>query len=153
MTGDIAQRRGRTNFIQKTMSRQDTYNYNRKLAEEQAQREAKMEAPTIVKSIHRGITSMREDAWNQAVGKTPQTMSNRQAFDVMYPTHKSFYDDKQFFIFDKNYNKMEKALLKTFEKAVDDSFNHNQTKSFDSVDQISDKKMNVDFGNVPRVCL
>lgn len=151
MTGDNAKRQGRTNFIQKTMSRQDTYNYNKKLQDEEARREANMEAPKIVKSIHRGITSMSEDAWNQAVGKTPQTMSNRQAFDVVYPDHKSFYADKQFFIFDRNYEKMQKALVHTFEKAVDDSLNKGHTKLFESVDQFGDAKINVDFGGVPKV--
>ena len=151
MTGDNANRAGRTNFIQKTMSRQDAYNYNKRLEEEEARREANMEAPKIVKSIHRGITSMREDAWNQAVGKTPQTMSNRQAFDVMYPDHKSFYADKQFFIFDRNYEKMQKALVKTFERAVDNSLNHGHKKLIESVDEIRDTKLNVDFGDIPRV--
>ena len=42
-----------------------------------------MEAPIIVKSINRGITDMRTDAYNQAVQKTPQTVSNRQAYDLI----------------------------------------------------------------------
>jgi hypothetical protein len=109
--------------------------------------ESKMEAPIIVKSINRGITSMKEDAWNQAVGMTPQSISNRQAYDLFYPNHKSYYEDKKFFIFDKNYNQMEKALVDTFERAVDSSIN----KNIKHVDELRDPKLNVDFDRIPRV--
>jgi hypothetical protein len=109
-----------------------------------------MEAPIIVKSIDRGITSMRQDAWNGAVAKTPQSISNRQAYDLMYPTHKSYYDDKRFYIFDKNYDLMEKALVDTFERAVDSSL---KNKNMKSVDEIADKKINVDYSRIPTVRL
>jgi len=108
-----------------------------------------MEAPTIVKSINRGVTSMSEDAYNKAIGKTPQTASNRQAYDIMYPNHKSYYKDKRFFIFDKNYDKMEKSLIDTFENAVDTSL-HNKHKII-HVDEIEDKIINVNYDNIPRV--
>ncbi len=107
-----------------------------------------MEAPTIVKSIHRGITSMAEDAHSMAVSNTPQSISNRQSFDVIYPNHKAYYEDKRFFIFDRNYDTMEKALVDTFEKAVDSSINKN-IRTVDAVKQPI--KMDVDFDRIPRV--
>jgi len=109
-----------------------------------------MEAPQIVKSINRGITSMRQDAWGQAVGKTPQTASNRQAYDIMYPNHQSYYKDKRYFIFDQNYKDMENALVDTFEKAVNDSFS-SKKHDYISVDELEGKNVNVNFDKIPRV--
>jgi len=118
-----------------------------------------METPQIVKSINRGITSMREDAYQQAVDKTHQTVSNRQAFDLMYPSHKAYYEDKKFFVFDNNYKDMEGALINTFEKAVNEGFGDKNVKAqgkgrinnIRHVDEIKDHKINVDFGMIPAV--
>ena len=120
-----------------------------------------MEAPVIVKSINRGITDMRTDAYNQAVQKTPQTVSNRQAYDIMYPDHKSYYEDKKFFVFDGDYNRMENALINTFEKAVDEGLGDNTVKALGNgkinnikhVDEIKDGKINVNFGQIPAVII
>jgi len=109
--------------------------------------ERNMEAPLIVPSIHRGITSMAQDAVSQAIDRTPQTLSNRQAYDVIYPKHKDYYRDKRFFIFDKNYKNMESSLIKTFEEAVDSSIN----KKIKHVDELDGKQVNVNFDKVPRV--
>lgn len=109
-----------------------------------------MEAPIIVKSIGRGVTSAREEAWNRAVGMTPQAISNTQAFNVMYPTHKSYYDDKKFFVFDKNYETMEKALVSTFEDAVDASLKNPDLKDVDDIKRPL-PKLNVNYSRIPRV--
>ncbi len=114
-----------------------------------------MESPVIVKSINRGITSMREDALEQAVNKTPQTITNKQGYDLMYPTHKSFYEDKKYFVFDSNYNTMENALVKTFEDAVNEGFGQRKLrgKQITHVDEIKDRKLNFNWNNIPGVSI
>ena len=91
---------------------------------------------------------MRTDVWDQAVGKTKQTVTNRQAYDVVYPNHKAYYEDKKWFVFDKNYKQMEKALVNTFEEAVDNSLKNPNLKD---VDDIKEKKISVKFDKIPQV--
>lgn len=118
-----------------------------------------MEAPVIVKSIGRGITSMREDIMDRAISNTPQSVSNRAAYDIMYPTHESYYNDKKYFVFDENFEKVEKVLINSFEKAVNEGLTDPKVKpnhkgyinNIEHVDEIKDTNLKFDFDKVPRV--
>lgn len=150
--GDTAIPHTHINMIEKNSQYQG-------LSQPQMRRE--METPVIVKSINRGITSMRDDAIQQAVDRTPQVVPNREAFNAIYPTHRAYYDDKRFFVFDKNYYDMQKELIKTFEQAVDSSFTNHKVKAQNNgrinnikdVEEIKNKNLNVNFDNIPRVKL
>jgi len=115
--------------------------------------EPNMESPVIVKSINRGITSMIQDAKDMAVQRVPQTVSNKGVYDLMYQKHSDYYEDKKLFIFDPMFEKVETALINTFEKAVQETILP-KSKNAILVDDIKDIKnpiLGITDEVVPRV--
>jgi len=52
-----------------------------------------------------------------------QQRSNKDAFDLIYPTHRAYYNDKRFIVFDKNFDKVEQNLLTSFQNTIGGAVN------------------------------
>lgn len=73
-----------------------------------------LETPVIVPSLG----SPRYNIDKRVANNLPQTISDRDAYDVKYPTHKSYYDDKRVTIKDSHFEQTEDYLINTFSKAI-----------------------------------
>jgi hypothetical protein len=109
-----------------------------------------LESPTIVKSL--GYAEPF-DVMGKVAGKSSQTISNRQAYDTLYPSHKSWYDEKKFVVLDKNFNDMENYLLNQFKETLNKQFDFKTAKNIKHVDELdkSQVNVNIDFGAMPKV--
>jgi hypothetical protein len=105
-----------------------------------------MESPIMVPNRERTYN----DVVTRVAGGTPQTISNSDAFDTVYKNHQNYYDDKRYFIFDKNFHKMENYLLDGFRNQLDSNLGLSNANLV-HVDNYEKKKLNVDFSRVPRV--
>ena len=86
--------------------------------------------------------------------KSSQSISNRQAYDALYPSHKSWYDEKKFVVLDKNFNDMENFLLNQFKDTLNKQFDYSKTKNIKHVDDLDKNQLNIagmDFGAMPKV--
>ena len=95
-----------------------------------------METPQIVPSVGTPIV----DPFNlmdRLAEKETQTITNRQAYDIIYPTHRSYYDDKRFVVYDKNFDKTEEYLLNQFKSAIDSAVNYSNTTNVFHVDEFN----------------
>merc|ERR1711957_307738 len=112
---------------------------------------SKFEAPSIVKSL-----GPDPSPFGRAAGKSEQSISNRQAYDSIYPSHKSWYDEKKFVVIDKNFEMMEKELLGQFKQNLDAKFDFKASKNIKHVDELdqSDVKAQMkgmDFGSIHKI--
>ena len=108
-----------------------------------------MESPTIVKSL-----GPDPSPFGRAASKSEQSISNRQAYDSLYPNHKSWYDEKRFIVIDKNFEMMEKELLGKFKENLDAKFDYKLTKNVKHVDELDKhdiKVQGMDFGSIHKV--
>lgn len=64
----------------------------------------------------------------------PQQITNSQAFDVVYGSHKAYYDDKRFTVFDKNFDKVEENLLNQFKSTIDSAVEYTKKSKLEHVD-------------------
>lgn len=91
---------------------------------------------------------------DRVAAKSTQTISNRQAYDSLYPSHKSWYDEKKFIVLDKNFEDMENYLLKEFKHTLDNQFGFVQAKNIQHFDELDKSQINlkgIDFGAMPKV--
>lgn len=91
---------------------------------------------------------------DRVAAKSTQTISNRQAYDALYPSHKSWYDEKKFVVLDKNFEDMENYLLKEFKQTLDNQFGFVKAKNIKHVDELDKSQINlkgIDFGAMPKV--
>ena len=79
---------------------------------------------------------------------TPQPVTNRQAYDILYPTHQDYYKDKQMHIFDANFDKMEDYLVNQFKSAIDSSIDYTKNQNLVNVRDLDRKTLNVHQWNV-----
>lgn len=100
------------------------------------------ETPTIVSRNFQDITS-------RVAGSTPQSISNSAAFDVAYRDRQDYYNNRRFFVFDKNFNKMENYMLDGFKKQLDANINYDPKREHAS--SIERNQLNIDFSNTPYV--
>lgn len=110
-----------------------------------------MESPTIVKSL--GYQDPF-DIQSRVAAKSSQTISNRQAYDALYPSHKSWYDEKRFVVLDKNFNEVENYLLGQFKDTLSRQFDYTTAKNIKHVDELDKnqiKMSGMDFGAMPKV--
>jgi hypothetical protein len=110
-----------------------------------------LESPTIVKSL-----GYQEpfNVMDRVASQSSQTISNRQAYDSMYPSHKSWYDEKKFVVLDKNFDDMQNFLLKQFKDTLNKQFDYSATKNIQHVEELDKNQINVsgmDFGAMPKV--
>ncbi len=102
-----------------------------------------LESPQIVKSF--GYPG-QFDPEQRVAQQTEQRITNRQAYDLVYPTHKSYYEDKKFHVFDKNYQQVEDYLLKQFKSTLDSAIDYKENKNLVSVDDFDKSK--IDFNKM-----
>jgi len=110
-----------------------------------------LETPQIVKSL--GYNEPF-DVMGRVAERSSQSITNRQAYDALYPSHKSWYDEKKFVVLDKNFNEMENYLLNQFKDTLNKQFDYSKTKNIKHVDELDKGQLNVsgmDFGAMPRV--
>jgi hypothetical protein len=86
--------------------------------------------------------------------RTSQTITNTQAYDILYPSHKSWYDEKKFVVLDKNFNDMENFLLNQFKDSLNKQFDYSTTKNIKHVDELDRSQIHLstmDFNAMPKV--
>jgi hypothetical protein len=110
-----------------------------------------LEAPVIVKSLG------YENPFNverRVASRLDQTITNRQAFDLVYPTHRDYYNDKRFIVFDRNFNQAEDYLLNQFKSAIDSAIDYSSNKNLEHVDTFDKSKINlktIDYSGAPTI--
>lgn len=72
-----------------------------------------------------------------------QTITNRQAYDLVYPTHQDYYKDKRFIVFDRNFNQVEDYLLNQFKSAIDSAIDYSGNGKLEHVDSFDKSKVNL----------
>ncbi len=99
-----------------------------------------LESPTIVPSL--GYEN-RFNVQDRVAERLPQTISNRQAYDLVYPTHQDYYKDKRFVVFDRNFNQVEDFLLNQFKSAIDSAIDYTSNSNLEHVDKFDKSKVNL----------
>lgn len=99
-----------------------------------------MEAPTIVKSL--GYEAPF-NVGQRVAQQMDQSITNRQAYDLLYPTHKSYYNDKRFIVFDRNFNQVESYLLNQFKSAIDSAIDYSANSKLERVEDFNKSKVNL----------
>jgi len=108
-----------------------------------------LEAPQIVKSL-----GPDPSPFGRAASKSEQNISNKQAYDSIYPSHKSWYNEKKFIVIDKNFEMMEKELLGKFKENLDAKFDFQKTKNVKHVDELDQHDIKIsgmDFGSMHKI--
>jgi hypothetical protein len=82
-----------------------------------------------------------------------QKVSNTQAYDIIYPNHQAYYEDKKFHIFDSNFQRTEDYLLNEFKKAIDEKVDYSAYKNIQHVDDIKQPidLSGIDVSRAPRI--
>jgi hypothetical protein len=77
-----------------------------------------------------------------------QTITNRQAYDLLYPTHESYYNDKKFLVLDRNFNQVEDYLLNQFKQTIDSAIDYNSNSKLEHVDNFNKNSVNLQGMNL-----
>jgi hypothetical protein len=101
-----------------------------------------MESPVIVSRNFQDITS-------RVAGSTSQSISNSAAFDVVHRSPQDYYDNRRFFVFDKNFNQMENYMIDGFKKQIDANINYDANEEHSS--GFEKRKLNVNTNDAPYV--
>ena len=99
-----------------------------------------MEVPTIVKSLGSPAPFNVEE---RVANTLDQTITNRQAYDLIYPSHEAYYKDKRFVVLDKNFNQVEDYLLNQFKSAIDSAVDYGANSKLESVEHFDKSKINL----------
>jgi len=75
-----------------------------------------MESPVIIRRV--GRNDNFHDVRNRVALQTARNVSNFDSYDIMYNNHKDYYNDKKYFVFDNNFEKMEDYLLGEFSDSI-----------------------------------
>jgi hypothetical protein len=70
-----------------------------------------------------------------------QTITNRQAYDLLYPNHESYYNDKKFLVLDRNLNQVEDYLLNQFKQTIDSVIDYNSNSKLVQVEILDKSKV------------
>lgn len=98
-----------------------------------------LETPTIVKSLG---YPQQFNVGDRVAQQLDQTVTNRQAFDLLYPTHQDYYNDKKFVVLDRNFQQVEEYLLGQFKSAIDSAIDYAGNANLVSVDDFDKSKVN-----------
>ena len=112
-----------------------------------------MEAPVFKKVIPPAYQA-DFDLLGRVASKANPTVSNEQAYNAVYSSHKNWYDEKKYKVIDTNFNKMENSLLNEFEATLEkglDKKNSGNLKHAENFDKDQFDVNNIGFKNVPNV--
>ena len=101
-----------------------------------------MESPVIYSRNYQDITG-------RVASGTAQSISNSAAFDTVYRDRQDYYNNRRFFVFDSNFNKMENYMLNGFKNQLDANINYNANE--EHVSGFEKKKLNIDYSGAPYV--
>ena len=90
----------------------------------------------------------------RVAAKTKPTVSNEQAYNAIYSSHKDWYDEKKYKVIDNNFSQMEQSLLNTFQDTLDNGLSDKTKKTLTHAEDFDRSEFdvkNVDFRKVPRV--
>ena len=109
-----------------------------------------MESPTIIRSLG---NAQPFDVNKKVADRSTQTISNKESYDALYPSHSSWYDEKKFVVLDKHFDDVENYLLKDFKEALNKHLDFSQTKNIQHVDDLDKtqiKLSGLEYGNMPK---
>jgi hypothetical protein len=69
------------------------------------------------------------DVMSRVARGRDQVVSNREAFDIIYPNHQAYYDDKKFIVFDRKFKETEEYLLNQFKQELDSQIDYKGNKN------------------------
>lgn len=93
------------------------------------------------------------DVLGRVAAKSTPTVSNEQAYDAIYPSHKAWYDEKKYMVIDNNFSQVENTLLNVFEDTLDKGLDKNQAKNLKHAENFDKDQFNIkslDFSRIPR---
>ena len=102
------------------------------------------ESPVI-----RRLDTTFDDINSRVASGTSQTITNSAAFDVVYQNKRDYYDNRRFFVFDSNFNKMENYLVNGFKQQLDANINYDPKE--EHANAFAQNKLNLDFSRAPYV--
>jgi hypothetical protein len=104
-----------------------------------------LEAPTIVKSL-----GYRDpfDVKDRVAQSRDQVLTNRETYDIVYPDHRSYYNDKRFIVLDKAFNDTEEYLLKELKQTLDMKLDYNANAKLVHVDDLDRSKIDLNGLNL-----
>lgn len=94
------------------------------------------------------------DVLGRVAGKTNPTVKNSEAYNAVYSSHKDWYDEKKYKVFDTNFSKMENSLLNEFQETLDNGLDKKTAmnlKHAENFDKSQFDVKNIGFSRVPRV--
>jgi hypothetical protein len=105
----------------------------------------KMESPMIVKSL--GVKNPF-DIKDRIAQTRDQVLTNREAYDIVYPDHRSYYDDKRFIVLDRHFEDTEKYLLNELKSAIDEKLDYQKMAKLVHVDDLDKSQIKVRDMNI-----
>jgi hypothetical protein len=112
-----------------------------------------MEAPVYRKDIPPAYQA-DFDVLGRVASKTNPTVSNEQAYNAIYSSHKEWYDEKKYKVIDTNFSKMENSLLNEFQETLDEELDKKKAKNLKHAENFDRSQFDVKhigFSRVPRV--
>ncbi len=94
---------------------------------------ANMESPMIVKSL--GYKNPF-DVKDRIAQTRQQVLTNREAYDLVYPNHRSYYDDKRFVVLDSHFEDTEKYLLNQLKSTLDEKLDYQKMAKITHVEDL-----------------
>jgi len=104
-----------------------------------------MESPRIVKNLGTGYDQF--NLQNRLALMTPQRVTNRQAYDIVYNSHQDYYKDRQIRVFDNNFEQMENYLIKEFKEGITKAIDFKANKNLQHVADLDRRTLNVQDWN------
>jgi hypothetical protein len=105
-----------------------------------------METPQIVKKLGNGYDPF--NVQDRLALMSPQRVTNRQAYDIVYKSHEDYYKDRQIRVFDSNFEQMENYLIKEFKEGVTKAIDFDANKNLKHVADLDKSTLNVQNWNV-----
>lgn len=109
-----------------------------------------LSSPTLIKPVMKDSIGYgnRYNVEHRVAQKQGQQITNKGAFNVVYKSHKDYYDkDKKFYVLDNNFAEEEQYLLNGFSEAVQKQVKWD--KDLEHVDDYKDGGSKISFENAP----
>ena len=112
-----------------------------------------MESPVYRKNIPPAYQA-DFDVLGRVASKTTPTVSNEQAYNAIYSSHKDWYDEKKYTVIDKNFSQMEGSLLNEFQDTLNNGLDKESAKNLKHAEDFDKSQFDVKsigFSRIPRV--